>query len=1773
MASEPIERVGLGVDLLNGEATLSMLRAIRAEMTAIAQLSGKGTTGGSDIYATSNPVAQIEKNNRAIEKAERDHQVNMAKIKAEGQKKYSKDEFEMMAQAEANKRTHRKRLDERTNQILRDEERKRTQEAKQAEENRVKEIQNARRRIAAISQQEGILDMGDHLRYQSKVFRNVGPNSRALNQGSASRRAHAEYLLGYRRAVKERNAEQLKIDIEAERQLREANRQRIRDAAKDPNVLSREEHLRYQSKVFRNVGPNSRALNQGSESRRAHAEELLILREAKRLQKERQDAEDQIIRANEARAAKMMPNRRQFDTLERNRKALGDIMSQQGGWSAFTEAMGGPDKARKTAIGQMYDQIYGQGGAAEAKRALSYQEEREAELDAFVDKAREGRIRRDYQRAQEESARARMDSPGSRLNAADRRLKELYQITGLQPQVDRTRTRRSPVDGRIVRGGSGPAAPDPSQLVPPNQLMNDRGFFTSMDMVGRITRNILLYEAVSRASYGLINYTAQAITAAKTTVEYANALRFATEQQDGNLAANQQLADSLLNIGLSRQQGRAAVVEAARFTQDRPGDTEALTRTVADIAAARGLGIERTDELIEQLRRRESKFYKRIFGKTVESIYDEEARNYLQGQSVSRTSDPGLFIGLEKDEIKSMSDQVASYVKNMDDAAKENAVLNYILSQSSRFQGEAAERALTLAGRLDKLSAAWLNSQENLGIFITDLKVVSRLLDTMTAGANKWSLALAPPELRRTGPRGQISNADIMQFGSDRTTGTRASLINFVDNTLAPSAGAIAATGIAAVLGRHQATLQARTAEYNRVYLETMAKTGGNAAAASNEALTRSREISGGLTRSVGEGLKKITVGMTNSVTRNVNRVTEFLGTGQALGPIDSSYVSPLERSRLSETQQRRLATMRTGANVGFGIAGGALGATLGNLVATKLEAGMIVTAGLTVLGGAAGTAGGTIVGEMAGRGLSDAIAKSGGFGALLGGAAGFGAGASGAALTGGVAGLGLLGGYLFGSLLERPISQTFNLPAYQQRLADREYAQLEANQSAFQRQVSERAAAQREGRLRYRLSGEGMPIDRLTGDEIRRRGIQLRTSQGDDIRSEAGTQISSTNRQILQAIPFLGGLLGAAADMFGGSSAIPGTGRRTLGNFEEVYVTRREARAERLRNRDGVLNALDSYATELGTELYRTSLSPTGSGITNREFDPTALQRELANQAAERTADVAEANRNLTEARAALDRATASGMDTSEFSAAVVRGEGALKNAQDRLEDIKTKQEDITELVRIEAQQRRYGFMAGNERGMQQIDEFNERAAESTRKRQAKEKEERDKTVQQMDTALRKIRDTEQGSFTLIESIATSLTGQDNPYIKVFSEQITLADRMRQQWGFLGDAAVDYFTKVEQTAINRQLKQLDFQLYQRTSELRDRAGMERIQRDDTTQLSRRDQAGLDIASARLTRDLENVTLQNQINRMLSLDGKNAEVLNKRQTLDAQLSRIMISSGFGLSTLKSGPLNQQIMGFSAGQRTSMMIAPDGTVTQLTMDAGKANDYAAFAARQRELTSLSPRARQQLDDQAAESIVSLLGDYSPGQIQAMGYSDLYVGALRQQQSGLGRRVEDAQLKAELMAREDDLLMARMREDERLYGRVSKEADELFLARTEGMSTRDMTYEQFQGRQEALKRTAERAEEERKTAEQNVQKGLEYQQAMLGELAALREALLSGDLGILIQIQNDTQARVDQESLEAVGSGNYNVNLDQRGVQRNPYTDLTRYNRQKPGGIRK
>lgn len=1577
--SETVDRVGLGVDLIGGPEVLTDLRAIRVEYEAIIALGGKANqaTGASLNTPRTSATKNIEQEEAASNK-------RRAKASVDTAREVSDEEVKIYADT-AQRRAEIKRRG--------DAELLRREKETQAELNRVAAQAAAERervltqnrnafsnpRNPALSQAIG---NASPIAFRRSVGVVEGPDN-AVNK--AQRLAQNENLANDAAFYKQKSDAYKKFVQEQELRLTQERNQysNARSRALSGRLEGDIVGTRGDIGVVRRVGPSPYGLSSAVPvtAARQAAQEAADAAELKEIQ--------------EQRAERTATLRRQKEINRVNE----DIRTRQ----LLVE--GATDKQKATALNNS--------AKITAQNILSQQQQ-----NSQV---------KDYRAIEASNAiknKAQIEAEAEQL-----RKNELV-----------SKARQSQSDRAYVRsqlGTGGP--PKPPSFGEGGDALNQRGFFTTADAVGRITRNLLIYQGISLVTKDLYGFVEASVEAAKKSVDLGHALDFATEQAHGSIEANRALRDSYAAIGETRQQAQNVVIQAARFTQNRPQDTKGLADTITNVAASRGLGIANVGELIQQIRDRKPRVFEELFNTKPEDLYKQFAANKLD-------TDSGQGFRGINDIRGNRASQISKIVSALSDQQKHEIELNYILSQSSKYSGEAADRANTLAGRIDRIGASLSNATEIVGLFITEIKPLGDLFDNLIGKASLLE-KLRPPELGRTGPENTISDADVQKFARESTTGPRAKALADVNTFGAPLIeGGIAVAGLA-LFGRNQAKANFQLASYNKILEETAGGIEGATNAAKKAALDQVTNLKPGLIRSVESGLQRITVGMTESVS-SITRLPPpsalkynpqqssnlFYGN---TGPLKNISNGDISRTALvgpqgpyslysSPADTARYQKLQGNVAAGAGIAGAIVGASLGTIVAEKLNVGPIVATGLTIAGGIIGNAVGTTIGEVIGASLIRYVVANGGLLA----AAGTAAAAAGTSLAflGGAA---IVGGGAAAS------TQTLTSPYLEEQALKRR----EAEAVAYAQQAKEDAKLRAEGRIRYRSTRAGDTLDLLRPEDVARRGDAIGDGQG--------------------------GLANYAKEI------IP-----PLTEAQKVMEDFNKERDKILDNKVLPQDVKDKKIAELQSAADQAAFDARNPDYANYHKDYLARQEDSITK------------------RLNKDRADA-------------------------------------------------------EREAQKRNEY----------------------IQRQSAGLSKLRFASDASFELVGRNAEAVTGADNPYTKALADQITLSERMVQQWGFLGQGVVDYQTKLQKLSDDRALLGLDYAAYTKASDLRGQVQRETDQRNGPG-LSRKDQEYLDIQNAIVDRAKQIPELWKQAAEVLGQTN-----LTQQQQFAGRIA--LINQAYGVQ----GPRLRNVYGQDITPGTDRRNAygqylgdnfdietRKNVYGQSLEDPAIAGAFSAVGAGQ------SKEVQRAIQKSYADTLLDAFKGLTPAEIRRSGYGDVYLGAIKQQGRSLQDNISQAREKAQYGAIEDQRLSDQLKADAEFRQKeiaggadaadVGRASDALLIARTNNVPVKDLTFEQFKNRSEALQRQADQAENDRKEAAQAVKDAQTARLAMVDGINSLKEAIINGDMKVLIQVENDTQAKVDTERLQ-----NANPSASPRDVKpkKSNYTNPAKDSKRRYGSM--
>ena len=1498
MGKEDQNRIGMGVDLVDGPETLSELKLIRAEFQAIVALSqnirtpprsrsgGSGGRASSDPYNPSNP--------------------DQLRLFSEGLSKQNT----LFSQSEIEK-----------TRILGGEIRKRGQ--LKTQEEREEERRQQRMRADYVKTQR-----------ENEVIRGTRVAERNTKETERENRLMEARFLVHER-INERGARAAADRLQKDQQglaiLKEE--QALYAEINRANAINRAQKLAVLDKEAKALGLNTRNLNTIGDFQNAIG------------------SRQQLIEQNRARAAA-----RQQEVVSHAADPGIPIYSQ----SSIREARTDYRAARGTS------QI-----SQEARDDLAFTL----------------RVQRAKVAEQRRADRERVES----VEAANARIKA--DVQSLFNFEEKTAVKRAglwrisqPPGGGGPGGGGGGGGPRGGFTDP--KLFNEKGFFTSVDIIGRITRNILLYQVVSQSTYGLVDYIQTAVQAAKKTDDLGRAMEFATEKAGGNYQANLQLVESLRSFGLSRQQGITAVTEAERFSEVRPAGSRdrssELVNVVTNIAASRGEGIDKVGDVIEQLRRRESKFYKRIFGTTIEEVYREAGE-----KAVLPTR--GLEIVDKKKDVRTDKEAVNDYVAALTEAQKEQIAYNYILSQAPRFQGEAAKRSEELSGRMDTVASRFADAKEGVGQFITEIKFLNTFLESSIGFFDR--LTFSTSKLKGSGQGGAITGYDVERFVSDKTNSTRATALSAINDYAGPVATGILGVGALSLIGRRNARQQYRTSVYDQNYQQGLVDFEGDAKVAASRAKSVAQDAKPGLLRSVDAGVRRITVGLQESVLDLTSAVANRIGANGIASKADVLKATgrPYITANFAETTasgvQRSLANQQyfdnrlaqsdaiesgraRGGQVG-GLAGGLFGFEIGSLIARSINAGPIVATTLTILGGVAGSAVGTSVGSAIG-------------GSIAGGALGA---------------ISVAGAVVAGSILAVGLA----IIAVTDRMrtgADAELARIEARNIALNQQALQEIEAKKEGRLFYRSLNKEDGVNRL----FTQAEYEERQRQG-----------------------------------------------RGLG-FVKVIRT-----AEEIKSETDIRKNINTLGVGTGDEILKAR---------GREYD-----------------------------------------------------------------------------IDVERRQRQ------------------------------KEEQEKQGRINDQARALARLRETAEGSFKFVGEIGEAYAGPDNPFVKIFADGATAAQRMEAQWGFLGEATAKYFTELE----NRKNSILEigaaFQSLNTQQDFYNKAARERTDREGPGS-SRRQTEGRNIGEAIL----------NSIAVGASTASRERELTDPRFALDDAIERYLERPRPQLTSRQTEKLtprqkkaleneNERYEQFQINnnqRQYARRIEEEQEQARVATEAVKEIRYRTSSFRS---YGADEGGIQEIVTQAIETQLQGLSSRQIRQSPFLTQTALEV--TRSQREIAERRTNDEISKARLSARDDTIVQANLEQANQLRSRligqgrdpvkVGEALDKFIISRTDNIAVKDLTFNQFQQRQDALKRSAEAEVRKEAEARAAVEKGLAYQKVIAETLLALRADIIGGNASVIIQVLNDSLARIDQEALQDNNTGFKVPRLD-NSYKTNPYSDLNnRYGR--------
>jgi hypothetical protein len=427
-----------------------------------------------------------------------------------------------------------------------------------------------------------------------------------------------------------------------------------------------------------------------------------------------------------------------------------------------------------------------------------------------------------------------------------------------------------------------------------------------------------------------------------------------------------------------------------------------------------------------------------------------------------------------------------------------------------------------------------------------------------------------------------------------------------------------------------------------------------------------------------------------------------------------------------------------------------------------------------------------------------------------------------------------------------------------------------------------------------------------------------------------------------------------------------------------------------------------------------------------------------------------------------------------------------------------------------------------------------------------AEDEKERQENAQIQNAALARIRETVAGSFRTVEEVAQAATPGNNPFVKIFVDGATTAQRMKEQWGFLGDATVDYFTKLELGRIQLGLTSERFKSLASSMELVNKAQSEIDQRKLSPELTGQEQA-----VGRLTQSY-------------------IKYIQTIPQLRAEYSTV-------INNIRPGRFYREAVTHDQ--------LDDLRRVQTTLRIG-----------------LDKQGQREIDRYVNEAILGITRNFTPAQIRNRPWlRDAYARANIGTQNEAAYQIQDELARIEIQARERQRLLAnvgdieglRKQTEESVYrgainekrgtmfqGRfvgtltpqeqmqlraLGQESDKALINLTDRMNPREMGSALFEARNEAIRREATRQTQMENEALVAAQTGVQYQGQMLQYLKLLSDAVVSGNIGLAITVANETQARIDAERLRDANQG-VPVTINTGSSRVNPYSSsMGRYGR--------
>lgn len=371
----------------------------------------------------------------------------------------------------------------------------------------------------------------------------------------------------------------------------------------------------------------------------------------------------------------------------------------------------------------------------------------------------------------------------------------------------------------------------------------------------------------------------------------------------------------------------------------------------------------------------------------------------------------------------------------------------------------------------------------------------------------------------------------------------------------------------------------------------------------------------------------------------------------------------------------------------------------------------------------------------------------------------------------------------------------------------------------------------------------------------------------------------------------------------------------------------------------------------------------------------------------------------------------------------------------------------------------------------------------------------------------IQKLLEARQGSQA-VATVAQQLE-PDNRFSKTFVDLATAGERVRHQYGALGEETVALMTKFEMQALRVQLVAQRFDSLTTAIQLQTKAAKERDEVELSTDLTRREQASVGVTRARV----------DAVRQLIELEGRRQRVLGVGPGLLAEQEFSARAQIEGITSIAGGP------GVGLGYES--------------------------------------RAQKKIIN---EAVLSILGELPDAVVAGTPWAkEAFSQAITGQMSEARSAVFDAINAETLVARENERLKENAQryadERERLLGSASTDLerqavgrsfDRALIQQTEGIGARELAQSGlFDFRNEAIMREAQRATEEEARAAAAVYEGLQVQKGIFIAVATIAAALRSGDMSLLVRIENMTKATVDAQNMQPTSPGDVQKLLNGAG----------------------